>query len=388
MRAPVYLDHLATTPIDPRVLDAMLPYLRERFGHPGSRSHAYGWEAEQAVEAARARVADLVGADPKEVVFTSGGTEADTLAVQGVVAAAGARGRHVVTTVVEQRSVRDTVRALVGRGRAEATEVACDAAGRVAAEAVEAAIRPDTVLVCCQAANAEVGTRQPVAEVGARCLARGVPLHVDARHALGHVALDLRRDGAATLSLAAHLLGGPKGAGALVARRKDPRVRVEPLLLGGGQERGLRAGTPDVAALVGFGVAAELVRRERDAEAARVAALRDRLEGAVLARVSGVARHGDVGRRLPGATSLAFEGVEAEALLMGMPDVAAATGAGCASASLEPSYVLRAMGVPDADANRTVRFSLGRTTTEEDVDLVVARVAATVERLRAMATPR
>ncbi len=259
----VYLDHLATTPIDPRVLRLMGPWLEGRYGHPASRSHAFGWEAEEAVETARARVADLVHADPKEIVFTSGGTEADNLALQGVAEAYESRGRHVVTTQIEGRPVLDTCAWLERRRGFTVTRVAPDGGGRVSAAAVEAALRPDTILVSVQAANAEVGTVEPTAEIGALCAARGVLFHVDAVAAAAWLELDVRRDGIHLLSLSANKMGGPKGAGALFVRRKDPRVRLAPILHGGAHERGLRAGTVDVPAVVGFGAAAELVRTER-----------------------------------------------------------------------------------------------------------------------------
>lgn len=384
MPAPLYLDHLSTTPLDPRVREAMEPWLGARFGHPAARSHAYGWEAEEAVETARARVADLVGADPQEIVFTSGATEADNLALQGAFEAAAGRGRHVVIGAVEHRPVRDTAAFLAARRGAEVTTVPCDARGRVAPEAVAAALRDDTVLVAVQAANAEVGTRQPTAAIGAACAGRAAWFHVDAAHAAAHVALDVRRDGIHLLSLTAHRMGGPKGAGALYVRRRDPRVRLVAVTHGGGHERGMRAGTVNVPAVVGFGVAADLIRAGRDAEGARLAALRDRFEATILARVARVVRHGDLADRLPGVSALAFDGVEAEALLMGMPDIAAASGAGCSSATLEPSYVLAAMGVPERVGHGTVRFSLGRTTTDDDVARAAARVIETVERLRSL----
>lgn len=363
----------------------MEPWLGDRFGHPAARSHAYGWEAEEAVEAARARVADLVGADPQEVVFTSGGTEADNLALQGALEAHRSRGLHLVVSAVEHRPVRDTAAFLVARRGATASVAACDAAGRVSAEAVAAALRDDTVLVALTAANADVGTVQPVAEVAALCRARGILLHVDATVAAGHLPFDLRRDGLHLLSLTAHRLGGPKGVGALVVRRRDPRVRLVAVQHGGGHERGLRAGTLNVPAVVGFGVAADLVRHGREAEREAVAALRDRFERLVLGAATGVTRLGDPDRRLPGVSTLAFHRVEAEALLMGMPDVAASTGAGCSSANVEPSPVLQAMGVPDRVAHETVRFSFGRTSTPDDAERAATRVVQTVARLRSLA---
>ena len=384
---PIYLDHFASTPIDPRVLDAMLPYLKDRYGHPGSRSHVYGWEAEQALEAARARVADLIHADPAEIVFTSGGTEADNLAVKGVAEAYASRGRHVVTSAVEARPVLDATQALADRAGGLVTRVPVDARGRLDEAAFAAALHPDTVLACVTAADAEVGTIQPIAACGAACATAGVLLHVEAAYASPWVSLDVRSDGVHLLSLSAHRLGGPKGAGALYVRRREPRVRLVPLFHGGGHERGLRPGAPDVAAVVGFGVAAELARVEREARSRRVAALRDRFESMIRARLAGVTAHGDPRGRLPNVSSLAFDGVEAEALLMGMPTVAASSGAGCTSATLEPSHVLRALGVPDPVAHQTVRFSLGFQTTDLEIDRAIEAVLAAVARVRSLGAP-
>lgn len=383
----VYLDHLATTPADPRVVEAMRPWLSERFGHPASRSHRLGWEAEEAVEAARARVADLLKVEPREIVFTSGGTEADNLAVKGVADAYGARGRHVVTTAVENRPVLDSCRWLEETRAFAVTRVPCSFTGRVSAENVAAALREGTILVCVQAANQETGTTQPIAEIAAACAGRNLLVHVDATFAGGWLELDPRRDGVHLMSLSANKLGGPKGAGALYVRRKDPRVRLAPQLHGGSHERGLRAGTVDVAGAVGFGVAASIVRETREAAAATVRRLRDRLEAAVLERVPEASVHGDREHRLPNVTNLSFAGVEAESLLMGMQDVAAAAGAGCTSALVEPSYVFEAMGLAADVAARSVRFSLGRSTTREEIDFALERIVATVAKVRALGAP-
>ena len=380
----VYLDHLASTPADPRVVEAMQPWLAERFGHPASKSHRLGWEAEEAVEAARAQVADLLRVEPREIVFTSGGTEADNLAVKGVAEGYAARGRHVVTTAVENRPVLDSCRWLEETRGFTVTRVPCSFTGRVSAANVVAALRDDTVLVAVQAANQETGTTQPISEIGAACAGRNVVLHVDATIAAPWLDLDPRRDGVHLMSLSGNKLGGPKGIGALFVRRKDPRVRLAPLLHGGSHERGLRAGTVDVAGAVGLGRAATIVRETREAEASRVRALRDRLEAAVLLRVPRTRMHGDREYRLPNVTNLSFDDCEAESLLMGMPDVAATSGAGCTSAMLEPSHVFEAMGVTKDVAAESVRFSLGRTTTDGEIDFAIERIVATVSKVRSL----
>jgi len=383
----VYLDHLATTPADPRVVEAMRPWLSERFGHPASRSHRMGWDAEAAVEAARAQVADLLHVEPREIVFTSGGTEADNLAIKGVADAYGVRGRHVVTTAVENRPVLDSCRWLEETRGFAVTRVPCSFTGRVSAENVVAALRPDTILVSVQAANQETGTTQPCAEIAAACAGRNVLVHVDATFAGAWLELDPRRDGVHLMTLSANKLGGPKGAGALYVRRKDPRVRLAPQLHGGSHERGLRAGTVDVAGAVGFGVAASIVRETREAATATVSALRDRLEGALLERVPDAQVHGDRAHRLPNVANLSFAGVEAESLLMGMQDVAASAGAGCTNALVEPSHVFEAMGLTKDVAAQSVRFSLGRATTRDEIDFAIERVVATVAKVRALGAP-
>ena len=383
----VYLDHLATTPADPRVVEAMRPWLSERFGHPASRSHRLGWDAEAAVEAARAQVADLLGVEPREIVFTSGGTEADNLAIKGVADAYGVRGRHVVTTAVENRPVLDSCRWLEETRGFAVTRVPCSFTGRVSAENVVAALRPDTILVSVQAANQETGTTQPFAEIAAACAGRNLLVHVDATFAGGWLDLDPRRDGVHLMTLSANKLGGPKGAGALYVRRKDPRVRLAPQLHGGAHERGLRAGTVDVAGAVGFGLAASIVRETRAAATAAVSSLRDRLEGALLERVPDPVVHGDREHRLPNVTNLSFAGVEAESLLMGMQDVAASAGAGCTSALVEPSHVFGAMGLAPDVAAQSVRFSLGRSTTRDEIDFAIERIVATVSKVRALGAP-
>lgn len=379
----IYLDHQSTTPIDPRVVEAVAPFGHDQFGHPSSSGHAFGWDAEKAVEHARAQVADLVGAEPREIVFTSGGTEADNLAIKGVAEALASKGRHIVTTAVENRPVLDSCAWLETRGW-EVTRVAPDAKGRVEAEAIGTALRPDTVLVSVQYANHEVGTVQPVAGIAAVVAEHGAWLHTDAAQALAWLPVDVATEGIHLLSLAAHRMYGPKGAGALYVRRRKPRVRVAPQMHGGGHERGLRSGTVNVPGVVGLGAAAAACRADREGDAARVAVLRDRLEARIAERVSGMRRFGDLARRLPNNTNVAFEGVEGESLVVALPEIAFATGSACTSATLEPSYVLPAMGVAASTAAGSVRFSLGRFTTEAEIDRTVARVVEAVERTRAL----
>ena len=379
-RRPVYLDHQATTPLDPRVLEAMLPWLTAEFGNAASRQHAFGWTAESAVEAAREEVAAALGAAPRELVFTSGATEANNLAILGSARAAGGRRPHVVTSAVEHRAVLDPCRQLAAEGF-EVTVLAPDATGRVAPEAVAAAITDRTLLVSIMAANNEVGTSSPVALIGALCAERGVLFHTDAAQAFGKMPLDLGT-GTALASLSAHKLHGPKGAGALWIRSK-PRVALVPVLFGGGHERGLRSGTLNVPAIVGFGAAARLAVRERETEAARLAALRRRLDDAIRGVLEGVTLNGHPTERLPGNLSLSFDGVDGERLIAELRDVAVSSGSACTTASGEPSHVLAALGVPPPLARATLRFGIGRFTTAAEVDAASAEVVAAVRRLRA-----
>jgi cysteine desulfurase len=382
VKLPIYMDHHATTPVDPRVLDAMLPYFREEFGNAASKSHAFGWRAEEAVEAARGEIARLVGAQAKDLVFTSGATESNNLAVKGVAQFHAAKGRHLVTTAIEHKSVLDSAKALERQGF-EVTWLPVGADGIVDPAAVERAIRPDTVLVSVMHANNEVGTIQPIAEIGAITRAAGVTFHTDAVQTAGKVPLDVEAANVDLLSLSAHKMYGPKGVGALYVRRR-PRVRLTAQIDGGGHERGLRSGTLNVPGIVGFGRAAELARAELASEPARLLALRERLRRGIEARVEQVQVNGSLERRLPGNLNVSFAYVEGEALMMAMKDVAVSSGSACTSASLEPSYVLRALGVRDDLAHSSLRFGLGRFTTEEEVDHVVALLAAKVAKLRDM----
>jgi cysteine desulfurase len=376
---PVYLDHQATTPLDPRVLEAMLPWLTGEFGNAASRQHAWGWKAESAVAAAREELAEALGADPSEVVFTSGATESNNLAILGAARAARARGNHVVTSSVEHRAVLDPVRRLEAEGF-EVTLLPPDPTGRVDAGAVEEVLTGRTVLVSVMAANNEVGTLNPVAEIAELCAARGVAFHTDAAQAFGKVPFGVR-PGTALASLSAHKLHGPKGVGALFVRAR-PRVALEPLFHGGGHERGLRSGTLNVPGVVGFGAAVRLARREADEERPRLAGLRDRLDEAIRGALDGVTLNGPRADRLPGNLSLSFSGVDGERLVGALRDVAVSSGSACTTASGEPSHVLRVLGVPDALAKATLRFGLGRFTTAEDVDRAARSVVAAVVRLR------
>lgn len=370
----IYMDAHATTPVDPRVLEAMLPWFFEKFGNPSSRTHAYGWEAEDAVEEARRAVASVIGADPQEIVFTGGATEADNLAIKGAVTS---ERDHVVTCAVEHRAVLDSARALEAAGRAKLTVLPVDRVGRVDPAAVAAAITDRTALVSIQHANNEIGTVQDVAAIGAICAERGVLFHTDAAQSFGKLPIDVRTMNLHLVSLSAHKHYGPKGVGALYVRRRRPRARLAPLIDGGGQERGLRSGTLNVPAIVGFGACALL-----PGESDRVAALRDRLRDRLLAELPQVFLNGDPVRRLPGNLNLSFACVESERLLQGLNGIAVSSGSACMSATLEPSHVMRAIGVPEDLAAGSIRFGLGRFNTDAEVEEVAARVISTVRRLR------
>ena len=376
LQLPVYLDHHATTPLDPQVLDAMLPYFTERFGNPHSAQHAYGWAAEAAVEQARTEIAGLIGALPEELVFTSGATEANNLAIRGVAARAGAR-RHVVTCAIEHPCVLETCRALRGAGF-EITELPVQPDGLLDLDRLSEALRPETALVSIQTANHEIGVLQPIAEIAELCRARGVVLHNDAAQAAGEIALDVAALGVDLMSLSAHKLYGPKGIGALYVRRG---LSIAPLFAGGAQERGLRPGTLPTPLCVGFGKACALAQEELAAEAARVRALRDRLYEGLRRAVPDVRLNGAAEPRLPNNLNLCLPGIDAEDLLADLPELALSTGAACASATQEPSAVLRALGLSDEDIQGSLRIGLGRTTTAKEVEFVLDRLIAAVRRL-------
>ena len=379
---PIYMDCHSTTPVDPRVLEAMLPFFTETFGNAASKSHSFGWKAEEAVEEARERVARLIGATAREIVWTSGATESDNLAVKGAARFHGAKGRHLVTTAIEHKAVLDSLAALAREGF-EVTIVPVDGEGIVDPEVVRRAIRPDTVLVSVMHANNEVGTIQPLEEIGRITREKGVLLHTDAVQSLGRIPFDVEALNADLVSLSAHKMYGPKGVGALYVRRR-PRARLVAQIDGGGHERGYRSGTLNVPGIVGFGRAAELSQAEMATEAPRLLALRERLRRAIQSGMDRVTVNGSLTHRLPGNLNLSFAHVEGEALLIAMKDVAVSSGSACTSASLEPSYVLRAMGVSDELAHSSIRFGIGRFNTEEEVDHVGRLVVEKATRLREM----
>jgi cysteine desulfurase len=382
MKLPIYMDCHSTTPVDPRVLEAMLPYFTEHFGNAASKSHSFGWRAEEAVEGAREAVGRLVGATGREIVWTSGATESDNLALKGAAKAMAAKGRHLVTCRTEHKAVLDPLAALARDGF-EVTTLDVERDGRLDPARIAAALRPDTILVSVMHANNETGVVHPIEEIGRLTREKGVLFHCDAVQSVGKIPFDVEQANVDLASLSAHKMYGPKGVGALYVRRK-PRVRLVPQIDGGGHERGHRSGTLNVPGIVGFGKACELALAERDAEGARVLALRERLRKGILAGADRVFVNGSLEHRLPGNLNVSFAYVEGEALMMAMKDVAVSSGSACTSASLEPSYVLRALGVPDDLAHSSIRFGLGRFNTEEEVDHVVRLVAEKVKKLREM----
>jgi len=379
LKFPIYLDYSATTPIDPRVVEAMIPYLSEHFGNPASRSHAYGWEAEKAVELARADVAALVNADPKEIVWTSGATESDNLAIKGAAHFYQKQGRHIITLKTEHKAVLDTCRQLEREGF-EVTYLDVQPNGLLDLAVFEAAIRPDTILASVMHVNNEIGVIQDIAAIGAVCRERKVLLHVDAAQSPGKVAIDLSELPVDLMSFSAHKIYGPKGIGALYVQRK-PRIRLEAQMHGGGHERGLRSGTLATHQIVGMGEAFRLAREEMVEENARIRVLRDKLLDG-LKDMEEVYVNGDLERRIAGNLNISFNFVEGESLMMALKDMAVSSGSACTSSSLEPSYVLRALGREDELAHSSIRFTLGRFTTEEEIDYVLTQVRAQVDRLR------
>jgi cysteine desulfurase len=382
LKLPIYMDYHATTPVDERVLDAMLPYFRGDFGNAASRSHVFGWKAEEAVERAREEVAKLIGAAGKEIVWTSGATESDNLAIKGVAEFYKDRGSHIITAVTEHKAVLDSCKRLEKQGTV-VTYLPVEPDGRVSPDAVANAMTDKTILVSIMLANNEIGTVNPVEEIGAVVKARGAFFHIDAVQGVGKIPFDVNRSHADLVSLSAHKMYGPKGVGALYVRRK-PRVRITPIIDGGGHERGMRSGTLNVPGIVGFGKAAELCRLEMEEEGRRVLALRERLRQGIEARVPSTVVNGSLEHRLPGNLNISFAFVEGEAMMMALKDVAVSSGSACTSASLEPSYVLRALGVPEEMAHTSIRFGLGRFTTEAEVDYVIDLVVDKVKRLRNM----
>lgn len=381
MQLPIYLDYSATTPVDPRVVDAMVPWLRNHFGNPASRSHAFGWEAEKAVENARAQVAALVNCDPRELIWTSGATESINLAIKGVAHFNKDRGKHLVTVKTEHKATLDTMRELEREGF-EVTTMDVESDGLLDLVKLEAALRPDTILVSVMFVNNEIGVIQDIPALGDMCRARGIVFHVDAAQATGKVVVDLQQLKVDLMSFSAHKTYGPKGIGALFVRRK-PRVRLEAQMHGGGHERGLRSGTLPTHQIVGMGEAFRIAKDEMATENERIRMLRDRL-WAGLSKIEQVYLNGDWDHRVPHNLNVSFNFVEGESLIMAIKDVAVSSGSACTSASLEPSYVLRALGRSDELAHSSIRFSVGRFTTEEEIDYTVQLLARQVARLRDM----
>ncbi len=381
MKLPIYMDNHATTPVDPRVVEAMLPFLTEHFGNSASRNHPFGWTAEEAVQVGREHVAALIGASAKEIVFTSGATESDNAAIKGVIEFYGHKGKHIITSPLEHKAVIDTVRHLERQG-CEITWLPVGDDGLIDPQSVADAIRDDTILVSVMHANNEIGVVNDVAAIGAICKERKVLFHTDAAQSVGKVPVDVQAMGIDLLSISAHKMYGPKGIGALYVRRKNPRVRVAPLMHGGGHERGMRSGTLPVHQIVGFGEAARIAKAELAEESGRLKALRQRLLDKISATVPEILLNGSMERRLPGNLNVSFTHVEGESLLMALRDVAVSSGSACTSASLEPSYVLRAIGLDDENAHSSIRFGLGRFNTEEEVDYVADLVAGAVAKLR------
>jgi cysteine desulfurase len=382
LQFPIFMDYHSTTPVDPRVLQEMLPYFTQHFGNAASRNHAFGWHAEEAVDVARERIAKLVGASSeKEIVITSGATESNNLAIKGVADFYRDKGRHIITTVIEHKAVLDTCKRLETEGF-EVTYLPVEKDGRIDLNKLEAAFRPDTILVSVMLANNEIGTVQPMAEIGRMCRARGVLLHTDAVQGLGKVPFNVDEMCVDLVSITAHKMYGPKGVGALYVRRSKPRVRLVSQMDGGGHERGMRSGTLNVPGIVGFGKAAQILTEEGVAESARILAQRERLRLAITSKLEEVYLNGSLEHRLPGNLNLSFAFVEGEGLMMAIKDVAVSSGSACTSASLEPSYVLRALGVGEELAHSSIRFGLGRFTTDEEVDYVAELVVRKVEKLR------
>ena len=376
---PIYMDYSATTPIDPRVAQKMIPYITEHFGNPASRSHPYGWEAEEAVEEARAQVAALVNADPREIVFTSGATESDNLALKGIAEFYQDRGKHIITVKTEHKAILDTARELERKGF-EVTYLDVLENGLIDLDALKAAIRPDTILVSVMMVNNEIGVIQDIEAIGELCRDKGVFFHVDAAQATGKVEIDLQKLKVDLMSFSAHKTYGPKGIGALYVRRK-PRVRLEAQMHGGGHERGMRSGTLATHLIVGMGEAFRIADEEMDEENARIKALRDRL-WAGLSTMEEVHINGDMTQRVPHNLNVSFNFVEGESLMMAIKDVAVSSGSACTSASLEPSYVLRALGRSDELAHSSIRFTVGRFTTEAEIDAVVKLLQDKIGKLR------
>jgi len=384
VKTPIYMDNHATTPCDRRVLDAMLPYFTEKFGNAASRNHSFGWEAEEGVDKARNQIANLIGAKSKEIIFTSGATESDNLAIKGVLEFYKDKGNHIISCVTEHKAVLDSCRALERQGKATVTYLPVDKYGMVDPDAVRRAITDKTVLISIMYANNEIGTIHPVREIGKIAKEKGIVFHCDAVQAVGKIPVDVEKDGIDLLAMSGHKIYGPKGIGALYVRSKGPRVRLSPIIDGGGHERGMRSGTLNVTGIVGFGAACEISGKEMADEAARLSELRNRLQAGIFERLDEVYVNGHPTERLPGNLNVSFAYVEGESLLMGISDIAVSSGSACTSATLEPSYVIRALGINEELAHSSIRFGIGRFNTADEVDYVSERVSKEVKRLREM----
>jgi cysteine desulfurase len=383
LKLPIYLDNNATTPMDPRVLEAMTPYFLEHFGNAASRNHPFGWEAEEAVDYAREQVAKLIGADPKEIIFTSGATEADNLAIKGVFEMYATKGNHIITATTEHKAVLDTCKHIEKVG-GEVTYLQVKPDGLIDLAALEAAIKPNTILIAIMYANNEIGTVMPIKEISAIARKHGVLVFTDATQAVGKIPVDVNKDGIDLMAFSAHKMYGPKGVGALYVRRKNPRVKVTAQMDGGGHERGMRSGTLNVPGIVGFGKACEIAMLDMEEDNKRISILRDKLETELM-KLEEAYINGSTEHRLPHVTNISFKHVEGEGLLMGFnKNIALSSGSACTSASLEPSYVLKALGLGDDLAHSSLRFGLGRFTNEEQIDYTIKAISETVLKLREM----
>jgi len=381
VKLPIYMDNHATTPVDPRVLEAMMPYFTNKFGNAASRNHSFGWSAEEAVENARQQVASLIGATAKEIIFTSGATESDNLMIKGVAEMYREKGNHIITQAIEHKAVLDTCKNLEKHGF-EVTYLPVQRDGRVDPEDVRKAIKPTTILICIMYANNEIGVINPIAEIGKIAKERGIVFAVDGVQAVGKIPVDVQKDNIDLLAISAHKIYGPKGVGALYVRRRNPRVQLSAIIDGGGHERGMRSGTLNVPGIAGLGKACELCQQEMATESERLSGLRDRLRAGLEAKLDEVFINGSMEHRLPNNLNMSFAYVEGESLLMGINDVAVSSGSACTSATLEPSYVLKALGVGEDLAHTSIRFGLGRFTTQEEVDYVVDKMVQVVTKLR------
>ena len=381
IKLPIYMDNHATTPMDPRVLEEMLPFFMEKFGNAASRNHSFGWAAEEGIETARERIAKLVGATTKEIIFTSGATESDNLAIKGVAEMYKEKGNHIITAVTEHKAVLDTCKRLEKYGY-RVTYLPVQKDGLIDLDDLKRAMDDKTILVTIMAANNEIGILQPWTEIGKLCHERGVIFHTDATQAVGKVPVDVNKQNIDVMSISAHKMYGPKGVGALYVRRKNPRVQISAIIDGGGHERGMRSGTLNVPGIVGLGKACAIASEEMAQESCKLAGLRNRLKDSIMSRLDEVYINGTMEHRLPGNLNISFAYVEGESLLMGINDIAVSSGSACTSATLEPSYVLKALGTGDDLAHSSIRFGLGRFNTQEEVDYVADRVCETVERLR------